>query len=125
MSGAFTLLAGLTVVAHMAFVAFATLGGLLALRWRNVAWLHVPAAAWAAYIEFFGGICPLTPLENELRLRAGLDTYGTDFVAQYLLPVLYPEGLTRDAQVLIGLGVMAVNVAVYAFVYIQRRPRWR
>jgi hypothetical protein len=114
-------LAGAIVVGHMAFVAFAVLGALFAVRWPWMAAVHVPAAAWAAYIELSGGICPLTPLENALRARAGLDAYSGDFVARYLLPVLYPEGLTRDAQLVLSLLVVVVNVGLYAFVYRRRR----
>lgn len=124
MADLYALLAGLIVLGHLAFVVFAAAGVLLVLRWPPVAWVHVPAAAWAAFIEFSGGICPLTPLENSLRARAGLDFYAGDFVAQYLFPVLYPEGLTREAQVVIGLVVVAVNAAGYTFVYFRRRsPR--
>lgn len=125
MPGVFALLAGLIVVAHLAFVAFAAGGALLVLRWPFVAWLHLPAVAWAAFIEFSGGICPLTPLENDLRARAGLDYYAGDFVARYLFPVLYPDGLTREAQTALGVLVLALNAGVYAFVYTRRRSWWR
>jgi hypothetical protein len=120
-SALFSLLAGLVVAGHLAFVGFAALGGFLALRWPRVAWLHVPTAAWAAYVELSGRFCPLTPLENELRARAGLDGYSEDFVARYLLPVIYPEGLTRDAQIVIGLVVVAINLSVYGWVLWRRR----
>ena len=111
----FALLAALTVFVHVVFVVFAAAGGLLVLRWPRVAWLHVPAAAWAVFVELSGGSCPLTPLENELRERGGLQPYSGDFVANYVFPVLYPEGLTRDVQVWIGLAVLAVNVAAYGW----------
>ena len=116
------LLAAAVVVAHLAFVAFAAFGSLLVPRWPRVAWAQVPAAAWAAYIEFSGGICPLTPLENALRRDAGLDVYSADFVARYLFPVLYPEGLTRGAQVVMGAIVVGLNVGVYAWL-LSRRAR--
>ena len=121
MAALFALLAGAVVVLHLAFVGFAAGGALLALRWRWMPWLHVPAAAWAAYIEISGGICPLTPLENSLRARAGLDYYGGDFVARYLFPLLYPEGLTREAQTAIGLFLVAVNVSLYLWLHVRRR----
>ncbi|MBI3050544.1 MAG: DUF2784 domain-containing protein [Acidobacteria bacterium] len=117
----FALLAGLIVLIHLAFVVFAAAGALLALRWPWMPWVHVPAAVWAAYIEFSGGICPLTPLENDLRARAGLDYYGGDFVARHLFPVLYPDGLTREAQIVIGAVVLAVNLAVYAWLWRRHR----
>jgi len=119
----FAVLAGLVVLLHLAFVLFAAAGALLALRWRWIPWLHIPAAAWAVSIEFSGGICPLTPLEHDLRAKAGLDNYSGDFVARYLFPVLYPGGLTREAQVVIGLAVLAANLGLYIFVYTRRRLR--
>lgn len=123
MTAGFALLAGLVVLFHLAFVLFAAAGALLALRWRWVPWLHIPAAAWAVSIEFSGGICPLTPLEHDLRATAGLDSYSGDFVARYLFPVLYPDGLTREAQVIIGLAVLTANLGLYIFVYTRRRFR--
>lgn len=121
MAGVYALLAGGVVFIHLAFVTFAASGALLALRWRWVPWVHLPAVAWAAYIEFSGGICPLTPLENDLRARAGLDFYGGDFIARYLFPVLYPDGLTRDAQVVIGASVLMLNLVLYGWLLWRRR----
>jgi hypothetical protein len=118
------LLADLVLVVHLAFVLFVALGGLLALRWPRVAWLHLPAALWGAAIEFGGWICPLTPLENDLRTRAGLTPYTTDFVARYLVPVIYPDGLTRGVQIALGLAVLLGNAAIYAAV-LRRRTRRR
>lgn len=117
-------LAGLLVAAHLAFVVFATLGGMLVLRWPWLAWIHLPCAAWAVFVEFTGRICPLTPLENALRERAGLDPYSGDFVANYIFPVLYPEGLTREAQIVVGWFVIALNAVAYGWViYRWRRAR--
>lgn len=119
----FALLAALVVAAHVAFVVFATAGGALVLRWPRLAWVHLPAAAWAVFVEFTGRLCPLTPLENQLRRRAGLGEYSGDFVAAYVFPILYPEGLTRDAQLTIGLFVLVLNVAAYALVIRQALAR--
>ena len=106
-------LADLTLCMHAGFVLFVIFGGLLVLRWRWIAWLHLPAAAWGAFVEFTGWICPLTPLENWLREQGGEASYRSDFIAQHLLPVLYPEDLTRDLQLLLGTGVVVLNFAVY------------
>ena len=114
------LLAVLVVVAHLAFVLFVVLGGLLVMKWPRVAWAHAPAAAWAAVVELTGWVCPLTPLEQLLRERAGASAYQGDFVARYLLPVLYPEGLTRDAQIALGVAVLALNGAVYVAAFRKR-----
>jgi hypothetical protein len=116
----YSVLAAVVVVAHVAFVLFASLGALLAVRWPRVAWLHVPAAAWAIYVELGGHLCPLTPLENALRQRAGLDAYSGDFIARYVFPALYPSGLTREVQVVLGVSVLAINVAVYAWLLVAR-----
>lgn len=118
----FALAADLVLVLHGAFVLFVLLGGLLVLRWPRLVWAHVPAAVWGAAVEFTGWICPLTPLENWLRERAGSEAYQGDFVARYVLPTLYPEGLTRATQVAVGLGVVALNVIVYSVV-VRRASR--
>lgn len=97
------------------------LGGFLALRWPAVRWVHLPAALWGAWIELSGGICPLTPLENALRRHAGQPAYAGDFVAQYLLPVLYPRGLTRQAQLVLAAIVVLVNLGVYWWGWRRRR----
>lgn len=108
------LLADAVVVVHLLFIVFAVLGGALLLRWPRLVWLHLPAACWGAYVEFSGRICPLTPLENTLRERAGQAGYQGGFVEHYLLPVIYPAGLTRDTQLVLGAIVVGLNVAFYA-----------
>lgn len=120
----YSVLADLVLVAHLAFVAFVVAGGLVLLRWPRLAWLHVPAAVWGAAIEFAGWVCPLTPLENELRRRAGEAGYGGGFVEHYIVPVLYPGRLTRTWQVLLGVLVLAINIGAYAFVW-HRHSRSR
>ena len=115
------LLADAVLLAHAAFVAFVVLGGFLALRWQRLAWVHLPVVAWGAGIEFTGGICPLTPLENHLRALAHEQGYAGGFVEHYVFGLLYPEGLTRDLQIALGLGVLALNAAVYAWLWYRRR----
>jgi hypothetical protein len=109
----FIWLADLVLLAHLAFVVFAVLGGLLVLRRPRIAWLHLPCSAWAAFVEFAGIVCPLTPLENRLRWLGGEPGYSGDFVGHYVTAVLYPAGLTRGLQIAIGSFVVALNVAVY------------
>jgi hypothetical protein len=109
----YSLLADLVLIIHLAFVIFVLCGGLLVLKWRWIAWLHLPAAVWGAVVEFTGWICPLTPLENWLRTQGGEASYRSDLIEQYLLPVLYPGDLTRDLQLLLGTGVVVLNAAVY------------
>jgi hypothetical protein len=117
------LLADATVALHLAFVVFVVAGGLLVLRWPRLAWLHVPAVLWGAFIEFAGWICPLTPLENWLRQRGGGQAYDASFVEHYLIPLLYPDALSRDVQWLLGTLVLVINVTVYAVIVQQHRRR--
>jgi hypothetical protein len=118
---AYRILADLIVGVHALFVAFVVVGGLLALRWPRVAALHLPAAVWGALIELRGWICPLTPLENSLRAAAGQAGYQGGFIEHYLLPVLYPAGLTRGVQLALGTVVILVNLVVYGFLLARRR----
>ena len=113
--------ADVVVVLHLAFVVFALLGGLVVLRWRWVAWLHVPAAAWAVLIEFAGWYCPLTPLENRLRTLGGEDGYTGGFVEHYVMPILYPDDLTRTVQITLGTFALILNLTIYTYILIRRK----
>ncbi len=116
--------ADLVLALHLGFIAFVVLGGLLILRYRRVAYVHVPAAAWGAFIEITGRICPLTVWENSFRQSAGESGYADSFVEHYLLPVIYPAGLTRSIQFWIAGGVVVVNVVIYAWLlYRWKRGR--
>ena len=118
----YRLLADLTVALHGAFILFVVGGGFLAWRWRWVAWVHVPCACWGALVELGGWVCPLTPLENALRVRAGEAGYGGGFIEHYVVPALYPAGLTRVQQVLLGGAVLAVNVLAYGLLIRRGAP---
>ena len=110
-------LADLVVIIHLAFVVFVLFGGLLVLQWRRVRWLHLPAVAWGAAVEFGGWICPLTPLEIWLRMQGGESGYSSDFIEHYILPLLYPADLTREVQIVLGAMVVAINLAIYGWVW--------
>ena len=112
------------VLIHFAFILFVVSGGLLALRWRFVAWLHVPAALWGGIVELAGWPCPLTPLENYFRLAGGEGRLNKGFVEHYLIPVIYPSGLTFKLQMVLGIGVIAVNAFIYCGIWFCR-PRRR
>lgn len=109
----YRLLANCVVLLHVAFVAFVVLGGFLTWRWRGLAWAHLPCALWGAAIEFGGWVCPLTPLENALRAHAGLEGYAGGFVEHYIIPALYPVGLSRPTQAVLGTLVVVVNLVAY------------
>lgn len=114
-------LADLTLLVHLAFVLFVALGGLLVLRWPRLAWIHLPAVCWGAYIELSGAICPLTPLEVTLRELGGEAGYQGGFIDYYVTTWIYPEGLTRNIQIALGSAVALVNTAVYAWIFYARK----
>jgi hypothetical protein len=115
-------LADLVLLLHLAFVLFVVLGGLLVLRRPAFAWLHLPCAAWGVLIEFAGWICPLTPLEVSLRLRGGEASYAGGFIAHYVTAVLYPAGLTRGVQVVLGAFALLLNAVIYCYILMRHQP---
>ena len=98
---------------HLAFIVFVLFGGLFDLRWPKLAWVHLPAAVWGVMIEFFGWWCPLTKWENHFLRQAGKAGYDGGFVAHYIMPIIYPPGLTREMEIAIGVIVLIINVTVY------------
>ena len=117
------LAADLVLLAHFAFIILVVGGGLLVLRYSWFAWIHIPAACWGAFVELTGRICPLTIMENHFRLRAGQEGYAVSFIEQYVLPVIYPAGLTRDIQLILAAVVIVVNAVIYAMILIRKRKR--
>jgi len=113
MTTLYHLLAAAVVLLHLAFIVFVVVGGWLVLRRPGWAWVHLPAALWGFWVEAAGWVCPLTPLEQELRRRAGLPAWEGDFVARCLFPLLYPEGLSRQAQGWLAALVVLVNALAY------------
>jgi hypothetical protein len=113
------------VIAHLAFIMFVMLGGLLLLKWPRLIYLHLPAVAWGTLVELRGWLCPLTPLEQHYRTLAGETGYSDSFVQHYLLPLIYPAGLTRDVQTLLAMCVITINLVIYAVIYVkyQRNSR--
>lgn len=108
-----SLLADAVMLLHFAFIVFVVAGAVLLHRWPGLAWVHLPAVLWGAYAVLSGAICPLTPLENRLREMAGEQGYASGYIEHYLLPIIYPPGLTRGVQALLGAGVLALNVWLY------------
>jgi hypothetical protein len=117
----YRLLADFVVIIHVGFVLFVVLGGFLLRRWPKLVYAHVPAAVWGVLIEIAGWVCPLTPLENSLRARGGQARYEGDFIEHYILPVLYPHGIHRITQLLLGVIALAINAVAYALYVRERR----
>lgn len=109
------------LVLHLAFILFVVLGALLVLRHTWIAWLHIPAAVWGAWVELTNRICPLTVLENALRSRAGQSGYSESFVEHYIVPIIYPPGLTRSLQFWLAGILVTINVVLYALWLLRHR----
>jgi hypothetical protein len=118
-------LADLVLVVHLTFVLFVVLGGLLVLRWPRAAWFHIPAAVWGVLIEYTGWICPLTPLENSFRARGGEAGYSGGFIEHYIQPLLYPAGLTRGTQIVLGSFVLLLNLSAYGILLTRAKAPHR
>lgn len=117
----YRLAADAVLLLHAAFILFVVCGGLLAWRWPRIAWVHLPAAVWGAFVELSGSACPLTGLETALLAQAGVAGYSGGFIAHYLLGAIYPAGLTQPTQALLGGAVVAVNLSVYGVLMRRRR----
>lgn len=115
------LAADLVLLGHLAFILFALLGAAIATRWRWILVVHLPAAAWGFFVELTGRICPLTDLENYLRIKAGQSGYAESFIEHYLLAIIYPAGLTREVQFALAGVVLIINIAIYGWLFYRRR----
>lgn len=120
---AWRILADLVVALHFAFIAFVTAGGFLTWRWPRLAWVHALALAWGLWILAAGALCPLTPLENAWRARAGGLGYAGGFIEHYITPVIYPAGLTRGFQAVLAAGLVVLNTLAYFGLWRRRRGR--
>ena len=121
----FRLLSDVVVLLHLTFILFAVLGGIFVIWWRRILWLHLPAVALAAWIEFSGKICPLTYLENWLLVKSGQGGYHGDFIANYIMPIVYPPNLTRKIQITMAAAVIIINLLIYGFILTKKRNKKR
>ena len=106
-------------ILHFMFIVFVVLGGLLVLKWRWLSFVHIPCALWGILVELMGWICPLTPLELYLRQMAGVDGYHGGFIDHYLMPLIYPAGLTRELQTVFGIFVLITNACIYGYIVLH------
>ena len=119
----YSFLADLLVVFHMVFILYVMAGALLIFKWPKTLWLHLPSCFWGMTVEFTGWICPLTPWEIQLRILAGEEGYTGSFIKQYLIPIIYPSGLTREVQMVLGGTILIVNLSLYTLILMKRRKR--
>lgn len=121
----FRLAADAVLLFHLAFILFALLGAAMTVWWRWIPLVHLPVSSWAIFVELTGRSCPLTYLENYLRIRAGQSGYTESFIEHYLLTIIYPAGLTRDIQLVLAGVVIAVNIALYGWLVTRKRVSQR
>ena len=119
----YSFLADLLVVFHLVFILYVIAGALLIFTWPKTLWIHLPSCFWGMTVEFTGWICPLTPWEIQLRRLAGEEGFSRSFIEQYLIPMIYPSGLNREIQMLMGSIVLIVNLSLYTLILIKRRKR--
>ena len=113
----YELLANLTLIAHLIFILFVIFGGLLFFIFSKVVYIHLPALLWGIYIELNNSVCPLTYLENWFLDKAELETYSNGFINNYLYPIIYPEGLTNNIQIYLGITLIVINILIYGFIF--------
>ena len=116
----YSAVANLLMIVHFWFVLFVILGGLLLFWWPRLAFVHLPAAAWGVMIELNHWICPLTPLEQNMRRAAGQEGYTGGFIDHYINLLIYPEGLTPEIQQILGVSVLLLNAVIYGIWLLQR-----
>lgn len=113
--------ADLVVLIHFGFILFVVVGGFLVFKWSKASFFHIPAVIWGILVEFTGGICPLTPLENKFRLAGGEAGFKGGFIEKYIIFIIYPEELTRGIQILLGFVVIVINISIYGYLFYKRR----
>ncbi len=117
----YRILADLVAILHFLFVIFALFGAILALKWKRAMWLQIPAALWAAAVEYANLPCPITPLEKWLIRKEGLKAYQGSFVEHHMLSILYPGQFDNSTRIILGTAVLLLNVVIYG--KILRRSR--
>jgi len=115
--------ADFVLVVHLAFIVLVIAGALPVFRYAWFAWIHLPVASWGVFVEVTGRICPLTTLENALRISAGQEGYTVSFIERYLMPVIYPAGLTRNTQLWLAGSVVAINAILYVLILLRTKRR--
>ncbi len=108
------------VCIHFFFILFVVLGGFLLFRYRWLMVFHLPAVIWGTLIECNGWACPLTRLEKMFRLSALEADYSGGFIDRYLIPVIYPSGLNREVQMVLGSMVILINLAIYTTIIVRQ-----
>ena len=109
--------ANLTLIAHLIFILFVVIGGLIFFIFPKIIYMHLPALSWGIYIELTNSVCPLTYLENWFLYKGEFTPYSNNFINNYLIPIIYPEGLTNEIQIYLGISLIVINILIYGLIY--------
>ena len=113
----YELFANLTLIAHLMFILFVIFGGLLYLIFSKIIYIHLPALLWGIYVELTNSICPLTYLENWFLNKGNLTTYSNNFISNYIFPIIYPDSLTAEIQIYLGVSLIIINILIYSLMF--------
>ena len=113
----YELFANLTLITHLMFILFVIFGGLLYLIFSKIIYIHLPALLWGIYVELTNSICPLTYLENWFLNKGNLTTYSNNFISNYIFPIIYPDGLTAEIQIYLGISLIIINILIYSLIF--------
>ena len=120
----YELAAEIILIIHFLFIIFVIFGALLFFVAKKIVFIHIPAIIWGSYIELTHSICPLTYLENWFLHKANLTTYSEGFIQNYLVPIVYPMNLTKDLQIFLGIGLIVINIVIYAFIFAKLKKNF-
>ena len=121
----YELAADIILIIHFLFILFVIFGALLFFVSKKIVFIHIPAIIWGSYIELTHSICPLTYLENWFLHKANLTTYSEGFIQNYLVPIVYPMNLTKDLQIFLGIGLIVINIVIYAFIFSKQKKNFK
>ena len=121
----YELAADIILIIHFLFILFVIFGALLFFIVKKIVFIHIPAIIWGSYIELTHSICPLTYLENWFLHKANLTTYSEGFIQNYLVPIVYPMNLTKDLQIFLGIGLIVINIVIYAFIFSKQKKNFK
>ena len=108
------------LVLHLLFILWVAFGALFTRRRPLLRWFHIASLTYGILLEILEWSCPLTPMENWLRGRAGVPTYQGGFLLHYLDAVVYPD-VPPSLLVLCAVAVCLFNLGVYAVRFRRRR----
>ena len=110
-------LAKIVLIIHLLFIFFVVFGAFSCLISNKFFYLHLVALSWGIYIEFTSSICPLTYLENWLLILDQASFYDDGFIENYILKIIYPEGITPNVQMILGFLLIILNALFYTLIF--------